>query len=486
MAEWQGNIFDKYLAVANSQVNTLNTGNNDMVKGENEDIVKRENIVQAIRNGWKDIDKLNNKVKEAMFKAETAKDTADAAYWKDAGNFLGLANKSAIEKLQVATRDLAGAVSIQAEAQTLSFEYQKALADYSRWLLGLGAMNIATSRSIVRELTERLKGANSEELDELAQKELMAVVEQLKMQEDIYQRVIEVEKVCAEQKEGLWRIQLKNHELENKFYEQQGDLQNQSEDIVFQKEITEEHEQQLHELRNCDDRQTERIQQLERNSGAQKKVLDEIIRSNKLKDQMLSEIGKYNQQQGEKLKQVNYNLKIYEEKLNSIIKESESQKEVLARQDDNIKANMAQIQKINMEQERKWMEQRKEKKEQDEKITEQENISQRHKESLNSLLKCIQNHDVKFEEQNGKNGGQEKRIEDLLKINQEQKKQILALESLCSELQQQIKDEKECIENSKQDLQMQIDMRPGKRIVIGSLGCSTIALLIIAAQYTLS
>lgn len=69
-----------------------------------------------------------------------------------------------------------------------TFEYQQALTNITKYLFGLGVSNIAVNRSIVRELELRLNDASNEELDELAKKEFLNVVKELKQQEDLLKK----------------------------------------------------------------------------------------------------------------------------------------------------------------------------------------------------------------------------------------------------------------------------------------------------------
>ena len=136
-------------------------------------------IIQEQFNGLK---ALKDNVTKASQKAEAAKKSAQAAKEMSAGLFQ---KKQAIESLQEATADLADAQICSAEAQEVSFTYQQKLAEMTKLLFALGVSNIAMNRSIVRELELKLKGASEEELDELARREIISVVTQLKAQEDI-------------------------------------------------------------------------------------------------------------------------------------------------------------------------------------------------------------------------------------------------------------------------------------------------------------
>lgn len=125
---------------------------------------------------------LDNKVKTAIEQANAAEAAADYARRKPTGLF---EKKDAIETIQSALCDLAGAVSSGAEAQKVSFEFQTQLADITKYLFGLGVSNLALNRSVVRELELRLSDASAEELSDLARQETLNVIRQLKAQEDI-------------------------------------------------------------------------------------------------------------------------------------------------------------------------------------------------------------------------------------------------------------------------------------------------------------
>ena len=166
---------------------------------ENTDIVSVEasasqvpSIIQEQFNGLK---VLKQNVSEATKKAEAAKDSAKSAKEKSAGLFH---KREAIESLQEATVDLADAQISAAQAQQVSFEYQQKIAEITKYLFALGVSNIAMNRSVVRELEFKLKGASEEELDEFARQEIIAVVKQLKAQEDIMKKQSDLtEKVKA-------------------------------------------------------------------------------------------------------------------------------------------------------------------------------------------------------------------------------------------------------------------------------------------------
>ena len=127
---------------------------------------------------------LENNVKEAVNKAAYAKEQAEKAK-VSAGLFQ---KKAAIELLQDAVKGNAEAQISLADAQKLSFEYQKKLTDITKFLFGLGVSSLAMNRCVVRELELRLKGASEEEISDLAKQELRNVILQLKEQEDMMKK----------------------------------------------------------------------------------------------------------------------------------------------------------------------------------------------------------------------------------------------------------------------------------------------------------
>ena len=201
---------------------------------------------------------LKDNVTEALQKAEHAQESAKTAKDKPTGVFK---KKEAIESLQSATVDLADAQMSAASAQQVSFEYQQRLGEITKYLLGLGVSNIAMNRTVVRELELRLKGASEEELDELARKELIGVVKQLKAQEDMMKKqnhlsmIVREHDVAMREYEAREKEQdtlLKAHtekdkEHDRRLKEKELKDQNQDREIAGQAKKDEEHDKRLDE-----------------------------------------------------------------------------------------------------------------------------------------------------------------------------------------------------------------------------------------------
>lgn len=210
------------------------------------------NIPVLISESFENIKKLNSKIENAKKKqsaikkrianafkiADEAKE--NAAYLKEPSLFK---NKSAIESLQKATKSIAEAVeessnvqcqSAQSqkdllEIQEQTINYQKKLTQISKALLLLGASNRALNRSIYRELQMMLNGASEEEIGKLARHELESVLHQLKEQQDILQKI---ENIDTKQQKYISVLKSFNNSYANELQQVKSNLSNISEYIV--------------------------------------------------------------------------------------------------------------------------------------------------------------------------------------------------------------------------------------------------------------
>lgn len=177
----------------------------------------KKNMIEQIEGQVEKLNELSNVIEKAIEAAENAKESAERAKNKSAG--FGK-KKTAIEELQSAGVALAEAVQEEAEAQKVSFEFQRKLAEISKYLFGLGVSNIASNRFVARELEMKLKGASQRKLSELAQQEIMNVVKQLKEQEDILLQLQNIFKVLKSHDEGLEAQSCKILEIDEKLQAQ--------------------------------------------------------------------------------------------------------------------------------------------------------------------------------------------------------------------------------------------------------------------------
>ena len=115
--------------------------------------------------------------------------------------------KDIIEDTQEAIEKLAKAQQVSVSAMKKSFEFQRKLADTAKYLFMLGCVNIASNRATVREIEMRLSGASKNEISEMARREMMNVLKQLKAQEDILKKQ---EFLSSKVKENVTRLDEKD------------------------------------------------------------------------------------------------------------------------------------------------------------------------------------------------------------------------------------------------------------------------------------
>lgn len=96
--------------------------------------------------------------------------------------------KDIIGDTQKAIESLAEAQHVTVDALRQSFEFQRKLAEVSKYLFNLGCVNLTINRIAVRTIEAKLNGASQEDISELAKQEMLAVVKQLKDQEDLLKK----------------------------------------------------------------------------------------------------------------------------------------------------------------------------------------------------------------------------------------------------------------------------------------------------------
>ena len=161
--------------------------------------VSLDQLPKVISNTYSDISVINKKIKSAFSKAEDAKRLADEASEKSAAwSLFGADKKEAIEALQKSNVSLANALSENVDANEQLFQNQQKMAQGLRYLFGLGVMNIAANRMVVRELEMKLRDASKEELNDLARQEIQNLVLQLRAQEDMQCKIDKIEENIRE------------------------------------------------------------------------------------------------------------------------------------------------------------------------------------------------------------------------------------------------------------------------------------------------
>ena len=147
--------------------------------------IDESQLPKVIVEQFKDVDIIKDQITQAKNRAEEAKKKSEEL--QKVGRFGG-GKKAAIEDLQESAKMLATAQEQTVLAQSLFFEYQEKLAKATKWLFELGVNNAANTETIIRQLEIYLEGGSADELDELKQSEINAVIDRLLQQEDMQQK----------------------------------------------------------------------------------------------------------------------------------------------------------------------------------------------------------------------------------------------------------------------------------------------------------
>lgn len=215
---------------------------------------------------------------------------------------------------------LAQAEIESAEALKISFDCQEQVVKLAQNMIQIGCVSIANSNTVVRTLEAKLEGADKKTLSKLARQELENVVSQIKMQqniwgklgqlEDIVQNLEVREKIDAVRDETIIEMMEKEREqdeqlanqkiktnthtrqinaLQNADAEQDEQIERNTEQIedlkkadAEQDEQIEEHAGQIEDLKNADEEQDKLIEALKKADEEQDKYLEELKRQDEL------------------------------------------------------------------------------------------------------------------------------------------------------------------------------------------------------------
>lgn len=266
-------------------------------------------IIQGQFDALKD---LGANVTTATEKAEKAKQSAASAKEK---SYKAFHKKEAVESLQSATVDLADAQISAAQAQEVSFEYQQKLAEMTKYLFALGVSNISMNRSVVRELELKLNGASKDELDEFARKEILAVVQQLKAQEDIMS------------KQNDLSNKVKAHEIQLQAKTKKDD--SQDEEIARQAAIDKELGRRIDSGDKKDKAQDEEIARQATIDEEHTRLINELKTANADRVKEIEELRSLCAELSERLSENVTSLDSKEHRINGILNEKSSKKAVI-------------------------------------------------------------------------------------------------------------------------------------------------------------
>lgn len=249
--------------------------------------IDEEQLPAIILGQIQQIKELDEYIAIAAEKAENAKKRAETAKGQSAGLFQ---KKEAIVSLQQTAVDLAEAQEAAVDAQTVSFEYQKKLGEITKYLFALGCTNMASNRVVVRELKHALEGASAESLDELAKREIINVIQQLKSQEDIFNKQYELSKKVQQQDKLLGRQMKKDIEHDWLLKERKEKDNEQDAQLEKQIEKDEEHDRLLKESKEKDSEQDAQLAEQIRKDKEHDRLLEESIQKNSEQDEYIQKL----------------------------------------------------------------------------------------------------------------------------------------------------------------------------------------------------
>lgn len=238
------------------------------------------------------LNELSKSVQIATRMAEDSKKAAKLAYSKSAG---WGKKKEAIEELQKAQLALAESNESNVKAQKVSFEFQQKLAETSKFLFGLGVLNIANNRSVVRQIELSLKGASQKKISELARQEFKNVIKQLKAQEDILVKIDGIKILLKSQGKDIEDLNSKI-EIDNEIIKSlQEEILLHSRDINFlknQSEVIDSLNSKIKEKEVVDERQDHILRDIARALANNVKQIKHVENVNNLSNEI--QLNNYN------------------------------------------------------------------------------------------------------------------------------------------------------------------------------------------------
>lgn len=209
--------------------------------------ISEESLPEAVSAQFLAISEIDLRIQEAEKNCATAKEIADKMILAKTLN-----QKDAINTTQDAVRSIAESQEKLSNAQKTLFEYQQKMASSMRYLLMLGASNIAMSRIVISELEKKLSHATKEQLSENAREELINVIRLLKEQESAFStqdRLSEKIKIHSAEIDSIHRIDKSQDETDKRHDEliakNASKNTEQDDEISRQQKVDEKHDKQL-------------------------------------------------------------------------------------------------------------------------------------------------------------------------------------------------------------------------------------------------
>src|SRR5574344_668199 len=237
---------------------------------ENDEIitVNVDEVPEIISSQIDNISELEKKVEASDISAKKAMNYVDGQMrgYKEKGKWIfkhqAGNSKDIIEDTQEAVGKLAEAQQVTVEAMKQSFEFQKKLAQASKYLFNLGCANIAVNRIAVRAIEAKLSGASKEKISDLARQEMISVVRQLKEQEDILKKQEELRNNVKLNKTGIEKNIKSISNIENSLKEKDALEDQQSKRISKNEEAIKLIYDYMKQKDKLDQKRTEEIERI--------------------------------------------------------------------------------------------------------------------------------------------------------------------------------------------------------------------------------
>lgn len=260
-----------------------------------------ERLPQIIREQFAEVDAIKKQITVAREKAEAAKSKSENLH--KVGKFGG-GKKLAIEDLQESAKMMAEAQEQTTIAQGLFFDYQEKLAKATKWLFGVCVNNAANTQTVIRQLEIYMEGGNADDLDELKQNEINAVIAQLLQHESMQQKqekmweqidsidleLAEKTKKDKEQDDEIARQAVIDEELSKRIDEGIMKDESQDEEIARQAAVDEELGKRIDEGVKKDASQDEEIARQAAKDEELLELINKLIEANHEKDTQISEL----------------------------------------------------------------------------------------------------------------------------------------------------------------------------------------------------
>jgi len=247
--------------------------------------IDESQLPKVIVEQFKDVDIIKNQITQAKNRAEEAKKKSEEL--QKVGRFGG-GKKAAIEDLQESAKMFAMAQEQTVLAQGLFFEYQEKLSKATKWLFELGVNNAANTETIIRQLEIYMEGGSADELDELKQTEINAVINRLLQQESMQKK-----------QEKMWE-QIDSMDLE--LAEQHEINKHQAKEIKHNREKNDEQDKLISAQAQKDEEHDRLLAESKKKDKEQDKELKLRAQKDEEHDRLLTESKKKDEEQDKELK----------------------------------------------------------------------------------------------------------------------------------------------------------------------------------------